>query len=176
MTDKSIRSNAGAHSASAFDIPAGDPIYSLTLWPHRSLSRRGFRALLLFASLAFALPLLAFVGTSAVWFLAPYLAFHVWLLWFLIHRSYVDGRVSETLQLWPSLITVDRSEPNGHRQSWQANPYWVQLEMHAGHRLENYLTLKGNGREIELGAFLSPDERQEIHTDLLDALQRARAH
>ncbi|MEM9269814.1 MAG: DUF2244 domain-containing protein [Pseudomonadota bacterium] len=37
--------------------------------------------------------------------------------------------------------------------------------------LESYLTLKGNGREIELGAFLSPEERVDLHNSLQEALR-----
>ena len=30
----------------------------------------------------------------------------------------------------------------------------------------NYITLSGNGREVELGSFLSEDERKELFSDL----------
>ena len=32
--------------------------------------------------------------------------------------------------------------------------------------VDKYLTLKGNGREIELGSFLSPEEREKIYSQL----------
>ena len=41
-----------------------------------------------------------------------------------------------------------------------------------GH-VEKYLTLEGNGREIELGAFLSPWERETLHAEI-GALGRLR--
>lgn len=34
----------------------------------------------------------------------------------------------------------------------------------------NYVTLKGNSREVEIGAFLSEEERKQLHRDLLAAL------
>ncbi|MEM8820806.1 MAG: DUF2244 domain-containing protein [Pseudomonadota bacterium] len=40
-------------------------------------------------------------------------------------------------------------------------------------RPENYLTLKGGGREIELGAFLSPEERLSLAERLEDAIRIA---
>jgi uncharacterized membrane protein len=30
----------------------------------------------------------------------------------------------------------------------------------------NYVTLSGNGREVEIGAFLSEDERKALYQDL----------
>ena len=44
-----------------------------------------------------------------------------------------------------------------------------------GGPVDNYLTLKGGGREIELGAFLSPEERADLHDQILTLLARCRA-
>ena len=40
-------------------------------------------------------------------------------------------------------------------------------------RLKNYLTLAGKGKYIELGAFLSPDERIELRDKIQNALAKA---
>ena len=40
-------------------------------------------------------------------------------------------------------------------------------------KLKNYLTLVGMGRHIELGAFLSPDERIELKDKIQNALAKA---
>jgi uncharacterized membrane protein len=37
----------------------------------------------------------------------------------------------------------------------------------------HYITLKGNGREAELGRFLSEDERKALIGELSDALKAA---
>jgi uncharacterized membrane protein len=37
-----------------------------------------------------------------------------------------------------------------------------------------YLTLSGNGREVEIGAFLSEEERLALYPELTAALARAR--
>ena len=41
-----------------------------------------------------------------------------------------------------------------------------------GERVENYVTLKGGGREVEIGAFLSPEERLVLHDELEAQLRR----
>jgi uncharacterized membrane protein len=41
----------------------------------------------------------------------------------------------------------------------------------AGGPVEHYLTLKGAGREVEIGAFLSEDERKALHGELADAIR-----
>ena len=60
---------------------------------------------------------------------------------------------------------------------WEANPYWLKLALHpTDGRVEHYLTLKGGGpnqtREVELGAFLTPEERVDLREDLANVLRQ----
>jgi uncharacterized membrane protein len=142
------------------------PLYETSIKPHRSLSNFGFATTIMFTACAFLLPLLAFLGTSALWTLLPFLGAAVAALWYFIRRNDKDGTLSEDLKLWPDLIAVHRHNPRGADQYWHANPYWVTLHMKDTRTVSNYVTLKGAGREIELGAFLAPDSRKELHATL----------
>lgn len=169
---------AGGHppAPAVRDERTDPPILSLTIWPHRSLPRRGFHGVLGFAGAMLAVPLLPLLGTPVGWALLPFLLGTLLLLWFFIERNYRQGAATrEDLRLWPDLITVDRHDPGIPVRHWEANPYWVRTELRRDARLENYLTLKGGAREIELGAFLSPAERLSLRDDLDRALGRARA-
>lgn len=151
------------------------PILALTIWPHRSLTRRGFIGVLVLVAAGLAMPLIPLIGTSAAWGLLPFLLAALLGLYVAIRRSFADARLTEELRLWPDLITVERREPAGNVRRWHANPCWVRLRLVENARIEKYLTLTGNGREIELGAFLSPDERTTLHHDLsvaIDGLRR----
>ena len=117
------------------------------------------------------LPLLGLLGTLALWGLLPFLVGVVALMWYFLERSYTDGKVTEVLSLWSDRIELIRSNPRGTDQSWHANPHWAQIALDPKRGpVENYLTLKGNGREVELGAFLSPDERADLNDRLRGAL------
>jgi uncharacterized membrane protein len=148
------------------------PLLSLTLWPNRSLTRRGFRGFLLLLAASLSIPLLPLLGTAAAWGLLPFLIAVLLAVYVALRRSYRDGQLVEELRLWPDLITVERREPRGNVQSWHADPHWVRLRLFEDGRIEKYLTLEGNGRQIELGAFLSPEERQSLYTELRRALSR----
>jgi uncharacterized membrane protein len=161
----------------ADDSPAPDasartdpPVLVLTLWPNRSLSRRGFAWVLAIVGGGLALPLIPLWGTPAALGVLPFLLAALLALYLAIRRSYFDGRLTEVLRLWPDLMTVERREPGGRVLRWHAHPFWVQPRLRTGAHVENYLTLRGNGREIELGAFLSPEERLALHGDLMRAL------
>jgi uncharacterized membrane protein len=146
------------------------PLLALTLWPNRSLSPRGFAGFLVLLAVCLSVPLLPLLGTGAAWGLLPFLVGMLVAVYAAIRRSYADGRLVEELRLWPDLITVERREPRGAVRRWHANPNWVRLRLLENARIEKYLTLEGNGREIELGAFLSPEERQRLHGELRAAL------
>jgi uncharacterized membrane protein len=149
-----------------------EPVWSITLWPYRSLSPQGFRIILGVTAVGLALPILALAGTGAALALAPFAVLALFALWGFIKLSYRSGRVTEVLRLWPDAIAVERREAWGRVRRWDANPYWVDVELSDTKAVERYLTLRGNGRTIELGAFLTPDER----VDLADELRTRIAH
>lgn len=150
-----------------------DTTLRVTLWPHRSLPTRGFVAVIAGAAAVLALPLLPALGTPVLWGLLPFLLGTLALLWLAIRRNDADASLREELSLAPDRIELVRHNPRGPEQRWQANPYWVRLRLRPeGGPVPNYITLKGDGREVELGAFLSPEERAELHRRLAEALAR----
>lgn len=164
---------ASAPAASDFGGRSDEPLYRVVLWPHRSLSDRGFLLVMVFTGAMLTLPLIPLAGTPVALGLLPFLVAVPLALGFAIRRNARDGRLTEELRLWPDLVAVVRREPRGRVLRWEANPYWVRLTLHKDAKLENYLTLKGAGREIELGAFLSPEEREALAEELERALARA---
>lgn len=148
------------------------PELEILLWPNRSLSARGFATLIGIVAAAFLLPLAALLGTMALWGVLPFILATIALLWTMIRRNNADGRMCEIVRLWPDRIHVARHDPGGRLREWEANPHWTRLTLRDDGPVESYLTLKGGCREIELGAFLSPEERVALHRDLEDALRR----
>lgn len=151
------------------------PLLSLTIWPHRSLSARGFRVVLAVASILLFIPLLAIIGTGALYVIAVFMALDLLLLWGMIRLSYRSGRICETVSIWPDRLLVERSEPNGASRVWEANPHWVKVQLIDTRRVPDYLVLSSSGRDIELGAFLTPEERRGLAREIRDGLARAAA-
>lgn len=146
------------------------PAFEATLSPHRSLSLGGARAVIVLLALGFAVPLIPLLGTAAAWGLLPFLVAAIYGIYAAFRRSYADGLLREDVRIWADLMTVVRTEPRGGILRWHANPFWVRMTLHEDARIEKYLTLKGNGREIELGAFLSPQERERLFEEIDRAL------
>ncbi|MFT4783202.1 MAG: putative membrane protein [Paracoccaceae bacterium] len=154
--------------------PSDKPVLRLSLWPHRSLPKKGFVFFIGITLGLICVPLLAVIGTVVLWALLPFLGVTVGGVWYALQRSYRDGEILEELTLWDDRLHLVRHNPRGPRQEWEANPHWVRIALHEqGGPVENYITLMGAGREVEIGAFLSPEERMEIYRDLSTRLKRA---
>jgi uncharacterized membrane protein len=139
----------------------------LVLWPHRSLPRRGFAFFILGTCLLALLPMLAVLGTPVLWGVLPFFALAIGGLWLAFGRNYRDAELHEVLTLSREGLNLRRVDTRGAMRDWSAEPYWVKLELHeAGGPVPQYLTLAGGGRVVELGAFLSPDERVALAADL----------
>ena len=172
MNTKKAPSSVGAFLLPG-DDPDGPPRLRIILRPSRSLPRKGFAWFLLIIWGLLLVPLIPLLGTVIVWVILPFLLATLGAIWLSLERNYRDGDLLEELCLWRDLIKVDRLNPRKPSQHWQANPHWTALKLReSGGPVENYLTLKGNGREIEFGAFLSPEERQKLYQDLLVELRR----
>lgn len=97
-------------------------------------------------------------------------------IWLALEKSYRDARLHEELTISERDVHLVRTNPKGDQQEWTCNRYWAKVLMHpTGGPVEHYLTLKGSDREVEIGAFLSEDERKALFGEILEALRPAQA-
>lgn len=154
---------------------AGDKQTRLTLWPHRSLPRKGFAAFILGTFALITIPLYPLLGSIVLWGLLPFLLLAVAGLWWALERSYRSGEVHEELIIGGEDVHLKRTNPDGATQEWDCKSYWAKAQMHPqGGPVPHYITLSGSGREVEIGAFLSVDERKVLYGEITGALQAAR--
>lgn len=149
----------------------------LHLWPYRSLPRRGFVWFIGGTAAMLTVPLLGFLGTPVLWMLLPFMATALAAVWFALQHSYRDGAVIEVLHITAARTFLARRDPRKPVLEWEAPTYWVAVQLYpTGGPVTDYLTLRGKGREVELGAFLTPAERKALAAELrirLVALARA---
>lgn len=154
--------------------PRGD--VRLRLWPHNTLPARGFAWVIAITGAALLLPLLALLGTPFLWGLLPFAGLVLWALWYALRRNWRDRQILEEMRLGRTQVSLRHVSPDGTVLEWQADPHWVALRLTPrGGPVENYLTLTGGGKAVELGAFLTPEERAALHDDLSQHLIRLRS-
>ena len=143
----------------------------LSLWPYRSLLRRDFVLFMGATAALTALPLLTLLGTPVLWALLPFFAMMLGGIWFALHVSYRRGETREDLRLTQTTAHLRRQNPDGSTQTWEANRHWVSVHMlPSGGPVDNYITLRGGPREVELGSFLDRAERAALYGELKRAL------
>lgn len=156
----------------ALSADTADQPRSLRLWPNRSLPPQGFAAFILITFAMLMVPVLSLLGRPALWGMLPFVLGALALTWAMLRRSYRDGTLTEVLTLVPGKARLVHRDPGGREQVWEANPYWIRVLLHEK-PIENYLTLKGGTREVEIGAFLSPEERAALKHELERAFAQA---
>ncbi len=165
-------------SGASFFAAGDPPLGRLRLSAHSSLSAKGF-AIVICTMFAFALvPLLTVLGSQIFWVLLPFVMGALGLLWWALKHSWADKDIQEDLCVWTDRITLRHSPARGPEKTWQANTYWAAAHLHprmGAHR--NYITLTGgeDGREVELGSFLTETERAMLHPQLRRLLESAAA-
>jgi uncharacterized membrane protein len=153
-------------------LQSNDDTKTLHLWPYRSLPRKGMVWFIGGTAALITLPLLALLGSPVLWGILPFLVATVAAIYWALSRNYEDGEILEILVLSEGKTHLMRHGPRKQYAAWQADPHWVKVNLAAaGGPVPQYLTMKGNGREVELGAFLTPDERKTLDVELRAALR-----
>ena len=157
------------------DTTDSAPLARLILWPHQSMTGKGFATFIGITAAMLSLPLFAVLGSPIIWVLLLFFLAALWAIWFALMKNRQHRMLHEELAIWPDKMHLAHVQPRRPPLTWDANPYWVSTHLAPEGPVENYLTLKGGGREVELGAFLSPEERVALRDELDTALARVRS-
>ncbi len=150
-----------------------DQELELNLWPYRSLLRKDFALFIGATATIVSLPLIALLGSVILWVILGFFAVMLWGLWTALNISYKRGEALEHLVLSADKVELTHHTPKGEKLCWEANRYWVTAHLHPkSGPVENYITLRGGDREVEIGSFLDAEERLVLFNELEIALRR----
>jgi uncharacterized membrane protein len=148
-------------------------LFRAHLKPHRSLSPRGFRRMML-AVAAFSVTVSTVAFLAGAWPVPGFLGLDVALVYFVFRVSYRRARVSEVLELDEHTLTVERTDQKGRRRAWRLQPAWLKVELREPILPQTPVVLRTHGKSLDVGVFLHPDQRRELTRDLRGALDRWR--
>lgn len=146
-------------------------LWSVTLTPHRSLTREGFVVLMLIVVLInFASGLLFLV--SGAWPVAGFMGLDVLLIWWAFRQNFADGKCAERITVRDDLVILQRLSTEGASETLEFNRRWlkVELEFDEAREIVGRLLLVYRGALTEVGSFLGRDERQSLSKALRAAL------
>ncbi len=138
----------------------------LDLWPQQSMTAQGFAWFIGTTAALLSLPLLAVLGSQTVWILLAFMLLVVGGVWRALMANRADRQIHEELTLSPDRVRLEHRVSKRPARTWDATPNWVTVHLSRDGPVEDYLTLRGGGREVELGAFLTPAERKDLYAEL----------
>ncbi len=159
------------------ETPHTDPdptIFDAVLHPHRSLGRTGFLVLMACVSLVGFATGIAFMLIGA-WPVFGFMGLDIALIYLAFRLNYRSGRQMERVRLTMDRLEIERISASGRIMRWSFQPYWVRVELNEPEEHHSRLTLRSHGRELTVGSFLTPTERETLFTALNTALDRCRA-
>lgn len=150
-----------------------DMAFRAVLYPHRSLSPRGF--LLLMS----AIGSVSFVAGMVFWWIGAwpvfgFLGLDVLLIYWAFRANYHAARETELVELNPDQLTLTRLDAKGRKVAYEFNPYWVRVHISELTGGQTRLALTSHGQTIEFGRFLNNGERRDFAKVLNNRLARAR--
>ena len=150
------------------------PIFSVVLYPHRSLGRRRFVILVsIIAVICFSIggfflsigawPVFGFMGLDV---LAIYVAFRV---------NYRDARAFEEISISRQEMRVLKTSASGQSKTYTFNPIWTRFDIKR-HGEIGIVRMEVLSRKMRLsiGDFLNPHDRESFAREFSAALATAK--
>ena len=153
---------------------SGDaPIFEAVIVPHRSLTRRGLRNVILLICGLSSLTILRFLLVRA-WPVIIFSVIEVTLAIVLLLVNAHRGRASEVLMLSASALCIRRTDASGRRSECSLDPAWlnVTLDDEPGRVPRLFLTARGIKEEIATS--LGEAEKRDLAASLREALHGMR--
>lgn len=154
-------------------MPEDAILFEAVIVPHRSLSPRGLRVLMLVICGLVALTTLRFLLLGA-WPVIGFSVVEVGAAVLLLRLNARRARASEVVMLSRDALRIVRTDAHGRREERSLPPAWlnVLLQDEPG-RVPRLFLAARNTRE-EIGGSLGEAEKRDLATALTDALHRMR--
>ena len=152
----------------------GEVLFSARLTPHRSLGRTGFRVVMVFVA-AVCLTVGAVFWSMGLWPVMGFMGLDILALWWAIRMSYRSGRAHEDVEVSRRHLLVRQVGPAGHAREHWFNPFgtFFHVDRHPEFGVTG-LKLQNRNRELALGGFLNPDDKESFAEAFGLALARAK--
>jgi uncharacterized membrane protein len=149
-------------------------IFSALITPHRSLGSAGFMVLIVAFGVVSFIAGIAFLLMGA-WPVVGFFGLDVLLLYGAFRLNYRHALAYEEVTVTSSKLTVRKVSHRGRVREWALNPLWVRLERIVQEEFGiERLILVSRGRQLIVGSFLGPAEKESFAKALGNAIGEAK--
>lgn len=154
---------------------AAPVLFYAEMRPHRSLSPLGFWILMAaIGGVSFTTGMVFLL--AGAWPVFGFFGLDVLLVYVFFRLNYREARAFETLTLTETELLLRKISPVGKVISYRFEPYWLRVKIDSPTQTRSRLTLSSHGKTVEIGAFLTEDEKIGLAQEIRDALRRQREH
>lgn len=154
---------------------ADEPIFRALLTPYRSLGRTGFMVLMSVLGVAWLGYGLVFLSIGA-WPVFGFFGLDVVLVYIAFRLNYRAARAREEVSVSRTALDIVKVAPSGRRQAHHFNPFWAKFRVARHDEIGiTAMAVEGEGRNVPIGAFLNPDDRESFAAAFGRALATAKA-
>ena len=169
-------------------LQPGDPqndkkprwLEQLTIWPHRSLSPKGFAILMgVMAGILFLIGLGFFL--AGAWPVIGFLGLELLVVWGAFKLNYRAAKHRETIHTTTEELMVESQTPAGERAQKSFPIGWLRVSLSSSEsqviksRDQQKIILSSHGERAEIGKYLHPAEKAGLSRELDAMIDRARA-
>ena len=148
---------------------------NVTVLPYRSLSKKGFKNLMLVVCFIFFSVGIFFWHIGA-WPVFGFLGLDVFLLYYAFRINYKSGEIFETIKLIKQNLLITRNFPSGKKQTWNLEPYWTKVEILNPATHQHNLIIKSKNKVVSLGSFLNYNDKKILLKKIESALKSTNNH
>lgn len=153
---------------------ADEPFFRALLMPHRSLGRTGFTILM--GSLLFGWMATGVIFLShGAWPIFGFFGLDVLLVYIAFRVNYRAARARELISVSRTSLDITKIAPSGRAEAHQFNPFWARFSIARHDEIGiTGMAVQGQGKNVSVGSFLNPDDRESFAAAFSGALAKAR--
>ncbi len=151
---------------------------TLTIWPHRSLSKRGFAIVMVVLScFAFCIGLGFFL--VGAWPVIGFLGLEILVVWGAFKLNYRAAKQRQKLTATERELIIENVAPTGETDTVRMPADWLRVELtpkeqpEVSARYRQRIFVTSHGKRTEIGGFLHPVETIGLAADISKMLERA---
>ena len=152
----------------------------ITIWPHRSLSSKGFAIVMgVLAGFLFLIGLGFFL--AGAWPVIGFLGLELLVVWGAFKLNYRAACHRETIHTTTEELMVESQTPAGKRAKKSFPIGWLRVSLSPSEspvmssRDQQKIILSSHGEHTEIGKYLHPAEKAGLSRELGSMIDRARA-
>lgn len=169
-----IAMNAPYHPDGADPDAYGAQLFNATLLPYRSLSPRGFQILILSLLLLWACTAMVFAHIGA-WPVIGLFGLDIALIYLALRVNYYAARQREEISVSRERLLIKQISASGRIRAYCFNPFHARFHITRKDDIGIIrMQLQAEGRILDIGRFLPPDDRENFATAFSIALNRSR--